>query len=164
MITQTLTALVLPSASLFHSSGPRHMCSSSSFYLHKNRAACIDTASLVSWLNTASPQPYRDNTSISRTSQTPPQSKQPAQTKTMADCEISPDFDGHSPATYQYSDIRPTEQVRLFTILEDGIDSTSDSKPRLRIQIDVYERGHEPAYEALSYTWGDPDERNDHLQ
>lgn len=63
---------------------------------------------------------------------------------------------GAAAAPFQYSDIRAAEQIRLFTFIDDGAEDVHEDTWRPRIALETYDIGHEPAYEALSYTWGDP--------
>lgn len=55
---------------------------------------------------------------------------------------------------FSYPSIRPTEQIRLLTLLPTGPYTNDDESVYIRCYLDVYHRDALPKYEALSYTWG----------
>lgn len=55
---------------------------------------------------------------------------------------------------FSYGAIRPTEQIRLLTLLPTGPYTEDDESVYVRCYLDVYDRDALPKYEALSYNWG----------
>lgn len=55
---------------------------------------------------------------------------------------------------FSYPPIRPTEQIRLLTLLPTGPYLSDEDSVSIRCYLDVYDRDALPKYEALSYTWG----------
>ena len=71
----------------------------------------------------------------------------------------TPSTSGNAAVPFQYTNIRPTEQICLFTFIDDGSEDVHEDTWPPRIALETYDIGSEPPYEALSYTWGDPNEK-----